>query len=109
MAQAKSSRFVLTQCCQHVFALSDDRTSLGLSLYSLIIPTGFVSIDLRLKKIMNFCGFLSSVCRIFVAYVLHKEHFHIHKVVAKQVEEDLFAIKVPLNVYCSRFNNTDDE
>ena len=41
-----------------VCAPSDDRTSLGLSSYSLIILTIGVSIDLGIKNHTSFCGFL---------------------------------------------------
>ena len=51
---------------QYVCAPNDDWTSLRISLYSIILLIGCVSIDL--EKDHTFCGFLSTVCRIFVTY-----------------------------------------
>ena len=58
------TRWSLTHLC----APSDGWTSLGFSLFSLIILTGLVNIDPGLQRILHFCRFLSSVCRTFVTY-----------------------------------------
>ena len=55
-------------------APSDDGTSLGLSLYSLIILTGVVSFGPEKKGIIHVYGFLSGVFRIFVTYDLHRKN-----------------------------------
>ena len=63
--------------CVHVelvfhCAPSDDWTSLGLSLYSFIILTGFVSIDPGLKRIIHFfVGSWLCVSRFLVTNDLH--------------------------------------
>ena len=59
---------------------SDDSTSFGLSLHSLIILTGYVSIDLGLKESYIFLCVLGCVFPRFpvTTRVTHTEHFHIH-------------------------------
>ena len=65
-----SMTLALGQC-----APSDDWTSLGLSLFSLIILTGGVSIDPGKKNHTSFCGFLF-VCfpRFLVTNKLHTQN-----------------------------------
>ena len=71
-------------------APSDDSTCLGLSWYSFIILTGFVSIDSEKKESLHFVCFLV-LCLSYSRHVqvAQTEHIHIHQVVAEQVEEDL--------------------
>ena len=58
----------------------------------------------------SFCGFLFCVHCILVIQSTQKEQIHVHKVVAKPVEEeDLVAHKIPLTRYCSKIFNIDDE
>ena len=69
---------LLEQCCPQVCAPSDVRTSLGLFLYSFIILTGFVSIDLGLKRMTIFvCSCPVSVVSSS-STIAQKEHFDIH-------------------------------
>ena len=91
-------------------ALSDDRKSLSLSLYSFITLTGLVSIDPEKEnQSLQFCGFLSSVYRILVTYgYTERTYSHPQSGSGAVEEEDLVANKVPLKEYCSKFNNTDE-
>ena len=85
-------------------APSDDWTSLGLSLYSFIILTGFVSIDSwpEIESYM-FVGFWLCVSSFLVTNELHIQNtFGFHKVVAEQVVKDLVVNKVPSKKILSR-------
>ena len=82
-------------------APSDDRTSLGLSLWSLIILTGFVCIYPGLQRIIHFGGLLSGVCCIFVTYDCTERTLSHPQSVAEHVIEDLVANEVLLKNYCS--------
>ena len=85
-------------------APSDDWTSLGLSLYSFITLTGFVSIDSWLEKNHTFLSGFLVVCSFVSPHerVAHTEHFHFHRRVVEQVVEDLLVNKVPLERILSR-------
>ena len=74
MTLAQDQDRVCTLSLTYRCAPSDDGTSLGLSLYSLITLTGVVSIDPEKKGIIHVCGFLSSVFRIFVTYDFHRKN-----------------------------------
>ena len=66
-------------------APSDDWTSLGLSLYSLIILTGGVTIDLPKRIIHLLVGsWLCVSSRHRHERDTHTEHFNFHKVVAER-------------------------
>ena len=68
-----------------------------------------VCIDSEEKESLQFRGFLSSVYCILVTYGLHgKNRFNNHKVVAELFGVNLVGDQVPMNWYCSRFNNADE-
>ena len=71
-------------------APSDDWTSLGLSLFSSIILTGLVSIDLEKRTIIFVGSCLVSVVSSSRT-TAQKEHFYIHNVSAANLLPSQFA------------------
>ena len=83
-------------------APNDNRTSLGLSSCSLIILTGFVSIDHETIKHFFVGSWLCVSSFPRHERVAHTEHFHIPQSVAEQATGDLVANEVPLKQSCSK-------